>query len=166
MDSDSIIRVEGSLDHSYLGYATMHPVILKGNERIVRDLIVERHKILGHMGRNTIANSIRKNYWITGINSCIKSLLYNCITCRKLNAQPTYQKVTSLPADRLAADEPALTNTRTDFFAKSRESSNFPVAERIKATVILIRAGDSGSIPKGCWCFFFVLAGMTSLSPG
>ena len=116
LDQENILRVGGRLKHSDLEETGIHPAIMTGKSRLTLELIEEKHKLLGHMGRESIVSTIRQKYWIVGLYSVIKKILFNCPTCRKLNAQPTHQKMASLPEDRVTANEPAFTRVGTDYF--------------------------------------------------
>ena len=61
-------------------------------------------------------SSIRKRYWVIGLNASIKKILFNCPTCRRMNAQSSNQKMASLPMDRVSADEPPFIRVGTDYF--------------------------------------------------
>ena len=116
IDEKGILRIGGRLKNSYLESKTINPIILHGKNKLTEDLITETHKLHGHMGRETIMSAIRSKYWIVSLNSVIKRILFNYTTCRRLNGQPSLQKMAPLPSDRLASDEPAFTRAGTDFF--------------------------------------------------
>ena len=116
LDNEGLLRVGGRLNYSNLNYSSKHPVILPNKCKIVTYLVSEIHKSLGHSGRQTMVSVIRNKYWIIGLNSCIRKLMFCCPICRKINARPFEQKMASLPQDRVQTDEPAFTRVGLDYF--------------------------------------------------
>ena len=116
LDNVGLLRVGGRLQNSDVGYKAKHPVVLPGKNFVVNLIISETHVLLGHMGRETLVARLRRKYWIIGLNSVIRKLIFNCITCRKLNAQPTNTKMAALPGDRVQGDDPPFTCTGLDYF--------------------------------------------------
>jgi len=116
IDDNNLLRVGGRLQRSTLPYNTRHPIILPNNEPNVVKLMRHEHKLLGHMGRASIVASLRRSYWILGINTAVKRLQYECVVCRRTNANSHTQKMSQLPADRVSTDEPAFAHTGVDFF--------------------------------------------------
>ena len=43
------------------------------------------------MAQDTVVTKLKEKYWIIGING-IKKMQYNCVTCRKMNANPSQHK--------------------------------------------------------------------------
>lgn len=116
LDQKTILRVGGRLHHSSLHTDSKHPIILPNKNCHVIKLIQHTHKMLGHTGRRTLATYLRNRYWILGINSMIRTLQYNCVSCRKYNASPRVPKMSTLPPDRVSSDKPAFTHTGVDYF--------------------------------------------------
>ena len=116
IDSDNLLKVRGRLQNSNLCYSSKHPIILPNNNDNVHKLITSVHKLMGHSGRATVASKLREKFWIIGLNTQIRKIQYNCVTCRKANAQPYNQQMSELPSDRVAGDSPAFTRTGCDFF--------------------------------------------------
>ena len=116
IDEYKLLRVGGRLQNSALSHHAKHPIILPRRSYVITILVAHTHSLLGHMGRATMSAYLKSKYWIIGMNSVIRKVLYNCVSCRKLNAQPLEQKMATLPVDRVTADEPAFTRTGLDFF--------------------------------------------------
>ena len=116
LDDNDVLRVGGRLEHSDLSFTSKHPILLPNKDDLVKRLIEQIHRSLGHMGRDTLIATIRRQYWIQGINTTVKQLMYSCITCRKTNARPVFPRMAPLPEDRLVGDSPPFTNTALDFF--------------------------------------------------
>ena len=116
IDDDDLLRVGGRLQNSELPYIAKYPLILPKKDYVVNIIVNDAHKLVGHLGRECMIASLKRKYCILGLNSIIRKVLYNCVTCRKVNAQPTVPKMANLPMDRVTADEPAFTRTGLDFF--------------------------------------------------
>jgi len=116
IDDNEVMRVGGRLQNSVLPEYTKHQIILPNKDSNVAKLMRYEHRSLGHMGRSTTIASLRRKYWILGVNAAVKRLQYNCVVCRRINANAHVQKMSPLPADRVRTDEPAFSNTGIDFF--------------------------------------------------
>ena len=55
----------------------------------------------GHLGISTEVAKIRTRFWIVSIECIVKSIRFNCITCRKRNKQLASQIMSPLPLERL-----------------------------------------------------------------
>ena len=115
LDEHGVLRVGGRLENSSSPYNTKHPIILPPCS--ITDLFIkETHAMLGHMGRETVLNAIRKNYWIVRGNSSVRKIIKNCMTCRKVQSKPIVQQMAPLPASRVTGDSPPFTSVGCDFF--------------------------------------------------
>lgn len=111
-----LIRVGGRLENSNMSYSAKHPVILPKDSDISRIIIENLHRKLGHLGRNTVLNALRQEFWIIGASSIAKKLLRKCVICRKYRGKPCEQQMANLPANRVTPDEPAFSHTGMDYF--------------------------------------------------
>ena len=73
--------MKGRLEHAPLEDATKYPIILPERHPVIKLLLRNTHKILGHMGRDSIVAKLRMKYWSVGLTSEIKKLLHDCIVC-------------------------------------------------------------------------------------
>ena len=116
IDELGLLRVGGRLHHSAVPYESKHPIILPKHSCVTMSIVTAAHKQLGHMGRETMVAFLRKKYWIAGLNSIIRKLLYACTNCRRLNARPYKQLMAPLPFERVTSEEPAFTRIGLDCF--------------------------------------------------
>lgn len=116
LDERNMIRVGGRLENSDLTYGRIHPLLLPSRNPVVGLMVADLHRTCGHMGREYILNKVQEKYWIIGVNSLIKNVMFNCILCRRQNANPYLPQMAPLPNDRLTADVPAFTNIGLDYF--------------------------------------------------
>lgn len=74
------------------------------------------HEKVFHQGRHITEGAIRSSgYWITGCKRLVSSLVYQCITCRKLRGKEQHQLMAYLPKDRLMVGPPFM-NVGLDVF--------------------------------------------------
>jgi hypothetical protein len=115
-DDDGLLRVGGRLKNSDNHFEMNHPILLPKSSNVTIILIRESHRLVGHLGRNSVSANLRKKYWVINGNAAVKRVLRECIICKKLQGPHSTQKMADLPSTRLAADVPAFTHVGTDFF--------------------------------------------------
>ncbi|XP_078346298.1 uncharacterized protein LOC144631679 [Oculina patagonica] len=69
----------------------------------------------GHHGVATTVSKIRTRFWIPKVHNMVKSIKFNCMTCRILDAKPSEQAMGNLPLERLKPSPP-WHNTAIDLF--------------------------------------------------
>lgn len=107
LDSDGIVRVGGRLSKSDLSNHERNPIIIPGKHHIATLLVRHYHQLTKHQGRHFTEGSIRSaGYWITGAKRIVSSVIYNCVTCRKMRRKPEHQIMADLPQDRLSPGPP------------------------------------------------------------
>lgn len=113
---NGILRVGGRLDKSNLSFEQKHPQILT-REMCITPLIINHfHALSGHSGRSYVLSSIRKNYWIVNGNATVRSVLGNCVKCKRIRGKLSTQFMSELPPERLECDSAPFTNTGLDYF--------------------------------------------------
>lgn len=116
IDAHGLLRVGGRLHYSSLAQSEKTPVIIPGNHHIATLLIRQYHEQVHHQGRLFTEGAVRAaGFWIVGGKRKVSSIIYRCVTCRRLRAPVSCQKMASLPADRLSTDPP-FTNVGLDVF--------------------------------------------------
>ena len=101
LDDSSVLRVGGRLQKSSLSYGIQHPIILPKSGHLVELIIRHCHQKIAHQGRGFTLNELRsRGYWILGCSKAVSSVIYKCVTCRKLRGRPQSQKMSQLPSDR------------------------------------------------------------------
>lgn len=83
--------------------------MLPGEYGLARLYILDTHRIDAHSGVATVLSSLRRRFWVTRGRQVIKSLLLNCIICRKRQGRPTSQIEAPLPAFRVDLQSPFAT---------------------------------------------------------
>ena len=100
LDDSGVLRVGGRLQKSSLSYGIQHPIILPKSGHLVELIIRHCHQKIAHQGRGPTLNELRsRGYWILGCSKAVSSVIYKCVTCRKLRGRPQSQKMSQLPSD-------------------------------------------------------------------
>ena len=116
MDEDGMLRIGGRLRASNLGPEEKHPLIIDRTDHIATLLVRHFHAEVKHQGRHMTEGTVRAaGYWIIGGKRLVASVIYQCVTCRKLRRNTSTQKMADLPADRLELSPP-FTNVGVDVF--------------------------------------------------
>jgi hypothetical protein len=122
IDEEGILRVGGRLRRANLSDETKHPVILPKDSRISYMIILDIHKKIGHLGKNSILTRLREKYWIIGANTISKSIVSKCVICRKYQVPIMHQKMADLPSDRVTPDVAPFRVVGIDYFGPLRLS--------------------------------------------
>ncbi|XP_057377031.1 uncharacterized protein LOC130698388 [Daphnia carinata] len=115
MDKNKIIRCQGRLGNAKLNLDTISPILLPKKCRITKLIIEAYHINMLHGGTNHTVSAIRQRYWIPSIKQSVKTVIRDCVTCRRVNgAAYTPPNHAPLPACRVSNDFP-FTTTGVDF---------------------------------------------------
>lgn len=80
---------------------------MPGKHHVISLLIRHCHEQVCHQGRHLTEDALRSaGFWIVGGRRSVSSLVYNCVTCRRLRGREEEQIMADLPADRLSTDPP------------------------------------------------------------
>ena len=60
----------------------------------------------GHHGVLSMSSKIRTKFWIVKLLKMVKSIRYNCVTCKKLDKRLSEQIMRKLPIERLRPSSP------------------------------------------------------------
>ena len=115
LDKSGCLRVGGRLSNSLLDPNRVHPLLLP---RCKLAVLIARwcHEKVEHGGRNMTLNEMRNSgYWIARANSLVRSIIFNCVPCRRLRATLAVQIMSNLPSERQSS-EPPFTYVGLDMF--------------------------------------------------
>ena len=104
VDEHGILRVGGRQQKSRFSYNSKHPVILDSRHPLCKLLIRSEHERLLHGGSLLVSASIFRNFHIRGGHRSIRSIVRNCVTCRRRAPKPKPQMMGQLPAVRITPD--------------------------------------------------------------
>ncbi|XP_037115370.1 uncharacterized protein LOC119127506 [Syngnathus acus] len=104
---EGLLRVGGRLRHDSLDSEIKHPIILPKQNHVTRLLVEHHHAEVKHQGRQFTEGAIRAaGLWIVAGKRLVSSILYHCVTCRKLRGKMEVQKMADLPPERLDTSPP------------------------------------------------------------
>lgn len=107
LDCDGLSRVGGRLTQSGLDWDDINPIIVPGRHHLSVLLIRNFHGTVKHQGRHFTEGVVRAaGFWIVGAKRSIASVLFKCITCKKLRGKTEQQQMVNLPAERLQVAPP------------------------------------------------------------
>ena len=103
---DGLYRSTGCLSYGKSSpYSLKEPILLKRDHFLTRLIASDAYLKVKHNGERQTLAEVRNEYWIPRGKSLVKQILKQCITCRKLNAQPcNYPQLPNLPSVRLNED--------------------------------------------------------------
>ena len=104
IDETGLLRVGGRGRNSEMPFSTIHPVILPGRHPITSLLITSEHHRLMHAGQTLLAASLGRRYHIISCRRMVRSVVHNCVTCRRFSIKPRPQLQGQLPAERVTPD--------------------------------------------------------------
>ena len=106
-DNNSLIRCGGRIANSKFNYHTKHPILLSPKSYLSRLLVAMYHKYGLHSGVQSTLASFRQMFWLPRGRQIIKSIIFNCVTCKKIEGKPIrYPGPPELPVSRVVLEEP------------------------------------------------------------
>ncbi|TWW54543.1 hypothetical protein D4764_0103490 [Takifugu flavidus] len=116
IDEEGLLRIGGRLSSADLSKDEKHPLIMPHNHHVSTLLVRHFHEQVAHQGRHITEGALRAaGYWMMGSKRLVSSIIYKCVTCRKLRGRLEEQKMADLPPDRLSP-EPPFTTVGLDIF--------------------------------------------------
>ena len=101
-DSNNILRLKGRLPDS----RNAHQILLPGKSEFFYQMILHEHELTLHGSQKTVANRIRKSFFVPGLQSKVKKLIGSCVQCAKANSRPFKVEMGRIPEDRLFSSRP------------------------------------------------------------
>nr|XP_047137600.1 uncharacterized protein LOC124814091 [Hydra vulgaris] len=85
---DKLIRLRGRFENANLNFAEKHPLILRGKESWFTILLIRIcHEQVLHHGIESTLNKVRSQFWIRKGRSTIKSIIRQCVLCKKFQGR-------------------------------------------------------------------------------
>ncbi|XP_068228001.1 uncharacterized protein [Palaemon carinicauda] len=139
---EGLLKVGGRLCEATISDSCKHPIILPSESPIGRKMVRWTHVTNSHCGQNHIMAELRKNYWIVHGNSVVRSVIRDCVICRRLGCRPVNQVMADLPSDRICPGDPPFTNTGADCFGPFFVKQGRSIVKRWEAifTCLTVRA--------------------------
>ncbi|XP_028328030.1 uncharacterized protein LOC114478897 isoform X1 [Gouania willdenowi] len=116
IDTNGILRVGGRLKRAQLLSDETNPILIPSKHHLAQLIIRHFHEKVHHQGRHFTEGAIRAGgFWIVGGKRTISSVIFKCVTCRRLRGKQQEQIMADLPEDRLSTDPP-FTHVGLDVF--------------------------------------------------
>ena len=115
LDHNGIIRVNGRIKNASVDIGMRQPILIPNMHPIAK-MIARQYHNEAHLGTEWVVSKIRELYWITKIRGVVKSVSYECITCKKLFAASSTQQMANLPLERVQHGNPPFSNVGMDCF--------------------------------------------------
>ena len=115
LNDDGIMVVGGRLNHAPVALSTKCPVILPYGHA-VSHMLIQDYQNRFHLGTEWLLSQIRIKYWIVKARSMIKCIKRKCVTCKRLYAAASVQKMADLPPERVHPGISAFNVVGVDIF--------------------------------------------------
>ncbi|XP_023247400.1 uncharacterized protein LOC106642609 [Copidosoma floridanum] len=106
LDEIGLIRVGGRLENAPLPYSERHPIVLPGNDTIVKRLVQDTHINTLHGGVQLMLSQLYRTVWITRAHQLVTRVYRNCYKCIRHNQKSGHQQMAALPAQRVTPLRP------------------------------------------------------------
>lgn len=84
-----------------------HPILLPSKHHVTQLIIRHFHSQIRHQGRPFTEGAIRAAvFWLVGGKRAVSSVIFSCVTCRRLRGKQQEQIMSDLPKDRMCMDPP------------------------------------------------------------
>ena len=100
-DEKGLIRIRTKLVHGEETNEFKFPIVLPGKHTIVRRMIYHEHCLLQHAGLGILITNLRERFWIIGVRRVTKSVISQCVICRRYKSNPVEPPFAPLPLDRI-----------------------------------------------------------------
>ncbi|XP_066935322.1 uncharacterized protein [Clytia hemisphaerica] len=116
VDDNGLLRVGGRLRKSNLNPECKNPIILPKKHALSRMIVSWYHSKVAHCGRGITMNAVRTaGYWIVNLNSLTRSIIKDCVKCRRNRGKCSTQLMADLPTER-TEEVPPFTYVGVDMF--------------------------------------------------
>ena len=115
LDSNGNMRTKRRLREADVEYQTKHPVILPSQHWAVKLFLEDMHKRWHHEGVEYVRSMVQQNFWILGLRNALRSVMHNCVQCRKMTKTMKPQ-MSDLPASRVEGMVYSFSNYGMDYF--------------------------------------------------
>ena len=116
MNDERVLCVGGRLKFANVPRTSKNQMIVSKSHYLARLIIIDIHQRNLHTGREQTLCLIRNVYWIPSCRGLIRTVLKECLYCKRytVKAKPTY--MADLPKDRMLAGQKPFTSTGIDLF--------------------------------------------------
>ena len=101
IDSNGLLRVGGRLKNSNMTFKKQCPMLLPTKHNFTNTVINHYHIMYFHAGAQLTLALLRQRFWIVSARNQVRKVLWNCITCKRVNAKSGHQQMADLPEARV-----------------------------------------------------------------
>ena len=112
--SDDVVCVGGRLEEASRD-VTKHPIVLP-RHHLTTLIIRSAHERNAHAGTNHTLSVVRRRYYPLRGYTQVKSVIKDCVLCKRHHGKPLAQKMANLPAERVSTSDPPFTYVGVDYF--------------------------------------------------
>ena len=87
-DERRLWRCGGRLQSADLPYSAKHPILLNKKHHLTVQVIRDAHYRVHHNGVRETLTEVRSEFWIIGGRSLVRSIIHNCVVCRRFEGRP------------------------------------------------------------------------------
>ncbi|CAB0012340.1 unnamed protein product [Nesidiocoris tenuis] len=101
IDNKGLLRVGGRISNAVIELERKHPLILPYKHHLTELILEDCHRKNFHVGANALLTIVRGEYWPLNGKSASKSVVHNCVLCRRANATTLKPYMADLPLERV-----------------------------------------------------------------
>lgn len=101
IDKDKILRVKTKITNREDDKSFLYPILLPGKCQFTKLLVKSIHLKKCHAGTNLLQTILRERFFVIGARKAIKSIVYNCLTCKRFKVKNMSSEPAPLPSDRV-----------------------------------------------------------------
>ncbi|UYV80799.1 hypothetical protein LAZ67_19001760 [Cordylochernes scorpioides] len=102
-DEYGLYRIKSQLYFGEDDYDTRCPIVLPGENQVVKLLIRKEHEMMSHAGIQTTQQLVRRRFWILKGKRSIRSIISACATCRRYNSKRVQTESIPILATRIGS---------------------------------------------------------------
>lgn len=106
LDKNNLIRVGGRLSASSYAYEKKHPILLHASHHFTKLYFEREHIKHLHAGPQLLLAATREVIWAVNGRRLARSVVFNCVSCRRINGKTMSPKMGNLPAERITPSYP------------------------------------------------------------
>ncbi|GFS42873.1 integrase catalytic domain-containing protein [Trichonephila inaurata madagascariensis] len=100
-DQSGLRRVKTKIIGRDDSYAFRYPILLSSRHHIVNCLIRDYHLRYSHAGIQALTAIMREEFWIIGARRAIRSVVKQCVRCKRISTKPLTTAPIQFPLDRV-----------------------------------------------------------------
>ena len=113
---ESLLRVGGQISNAPVGHEERYPAVLPCDAHLTRLVVDHYHRAVGHSGVSHTFYATRERFWVEKASAVSRSVIDNCVFCRRRSAVPGEQLMADLPESRLSVGSTPFFHTGVDLF--------------------------------------------------